>query len=203
MALVSSFEGFIFDYGGVLVHDQSDADQARLAEIVGAPKDAFTNFYWSERPDYDKALIDACEYWQRIAGRFGNTLTQTIIDQLTEIDATSWMQFDSVMWDWVAQLHAAGKRLAMLSNMPWDLGEALKTRTQKLSNFDHLTLSYEVRAVKPDPVVYDHCLEGLGTPPEQTLFLDDRIANIQAAELLGIRAILFTSRDEIRLRLCG
>jgi putative hydrolase of the HAD superfamily len=111
------------------------------------------------------------------------------------------MQFDSVMWEWIDQLRAAGKRVGLISNMPRDLGEALKSRTQKLSNFDQVTLSYEIRALKPEPAVYEHCLEGLDTPPEQTLFLDDRIENVQGAELLGIRAIQFTSRDDVLLRL--
>jgi FMN phosphatase YigB (HAD superfamily) len=41
----------------------------------------------------------------------------------------------------------------------------------------------------------------LDTAPEQTLFLDDRIENVQGAELLGIRAIQFTSRHDVLLRL--
>jgi len=111
------------------------------------------------------------------------------------------MQFDSVMWEWVEQLRAAGKRVGLISNMPRDLGEALKSRTQKLSNFDQVTLSYEIHVVKPEPAMYEHCLDGLETRPEQTLLLDDRIENVQGAELLGIRALQFTTRDDVLLRL--
>ena len=35
MALVDAFDGIIFDYGGVLAHHQSAADQAHLA---GSPE---------------------------------------------------------------------------------------------------------------------------------------------------------------------
>ena len=201
MALVSSYDGFMLDYGGVMVHHQTNDDQAELAKKAGIPKDLFTDLYWSERLNYDKDAISGAEYWQAVARRAGTTLTGPIIEQLMELDNRSWMQFDSVMWEWIDQLRSAGKRVALLSNMPRDLGEALKSRTQKLSKFDHVTLSYEIRAAKPDAAVYEHCLEGLGTPPEQTLFLDDRIGNVQGAELLGIRAIQFTGRDELLLRL--
>lgn len=202
MALVSSYEGIIFDYGGVLVVSQSDADKARLAEIAGVPKDIFTELYWSERLDYDKGLITAAEYWQSLATRGGGSaLSPKQIEQLAELDAASWMHFDDLVWDWICQLRGAGKRVAMLSNMPRELGEVLKTRTDKLSLFDQVTLSYEVHAAKPEPAVYEHCLEGMGTTPEQTLFLDDRIANVQGAELLGIRAIQFLDRDDVLLRL--
>ncbi len=202
MALVSSYEAFIFDYGGVLVQNQSETDQARMAELAGVPTDQFTELYWAERADYDKDLISYAEYWQTVAQHAGAAaLTEQTIEQLVELDAVSWMQFDTVMWDWVDQLRAAGKRVALLSNMPRELGETLKSRTQKLSSFDQVTLSYEVKSVKPEPAIYEHCLERLGTPPEQSLFLDDRIANVQGAELLGIRAIQFTSRDDILLLL--
>jgi putative hydrolase of the HAD superfamily len=110
------------------------------------------------------------------------------------------MQFDEVMWDWIAQLRAAGKRVAILSNMPRDLGEALKSTTDRFQYFDHVTLSYEVRATKPEPAIYEHCLEGLGLPAKETLFLDDRIANIQGAEMLGIDSIEFLNRDDVLLR---
>jgi putative hydrolase of the HAD superfamily len=202
MALVSSYDGFMFDYGGVMVHHQSDSDQAKLAQIAGIPKDLFTELYWSERCNYDKDLISGIEYWQIVAQRGGGaTFTEQVIQELIDFDNQTWMQFDSVMWEWIDQLRDAGKRVGLISNMPRDLGEALKSSTQKLSNFDQVTLSYEIRAVKPEPAVYEHCLEGLNTPPEQTLFLDDRIENVQGAELLGIRAIQFTSRDDVMLRL--
>lgn len=203
MALVSSYSGFIFDYGGVLAKHQTEADQARLAEIAGLPKQIFTELYWSVRPDYDKGLISRSEYWGMIAERGGSTVTPAAIDALTHFDNVSWMQFDSSMWEWVDQLRAAGKRVAMLSNMPRDLGEALRTSTDKLDRFDTVTLSYEIHAVKPDLAIYEHCLERLLTSPEETIFLDDRIANVRGAEAMGIHGIHFTSQADALQRLCG
>jgi len=200
MALVSQFEAFIFDYGGVLVDHQTDEDQKKMARIAGRPQEEFTERYWSERLEYDRGAITAIQYWQGVAGDSGNTLSQQTIDDLTELDSASWMRYDPAMWEWVEQLRAGDKKVAMLSNMPLDLGEALKARTQKLDSFDQLTLSYEVHSVKPEPAIYEHCLEGLGATPEQTIFFDDRIVNVQGAELLGIRSIQFTSRDEVFLR---
>lgn len=200
MALVSSYNGFIFDYGAVLVSHQTDADQEKMAGIAGLPKPVFTEAYWGERIDYDRDHISGFDYWQKIAQRGNKTFSQEVVDQLIECDNVSWMQFDGIMWDWIAQLRAAGKRVAILSNMPRDLGDALKTRTDKLNQFDQVTLSYEVHAAKPEAAIYEHCLDGLALPPEETLFFDDRIENVRGAELLGIRAIQFTSRDEVLLR---
>jgi putative hydrolase of the HAD superfamily len=113
------------------------------------------------------------------------------------------MKYDPVMWDWIAELRRAGKRIGMLSNMPADLGLALRSQTDRLSAFDQVTLSFDVGAVKPDAVIYEQCLEGLGTAADRTLFLDDRIANVQGAELLGMRAIQFLNRDDVLLKVRG
>ena len=201
MALVNEYQGFIFDYGGVLVQHQNDADQAKLAALAGIPKDEFTGLYWAYRVDYDKGLMTEIEYWQTVAKNGGSRLTPDLIQRLTSFDNQSWMRFDSAMWEWVQQLRNAGKHVAMLSNMPRDLGEALKLETNRLETFNYVTLSYLVHSAKPEPAIYEHCLEGLGIAPNQTLFLDDRIENVHGAEMLGIRAVHFTGRDEVLPRL--
>jgi putative hydrolase of the HAD superfamily len=111
------------------------------------------------------------------------------------------MRFDPAMWEWLEELRRAGKRLAMLSNMPHDLGDALRSRTDRLKVFDQVTLSCEIRAVKPDAAAYERCLEALGMRPEETIFFDDRLANVQGAERLGMRGIEFTNREDVLLRL--
>jgi putative hydrolase of the HAD superfamily len=201
MALVSEFDGFIFDYGGVLVSDQTELDKQQMAQAMGVDKDTFEELYWSDRLEYDRGSETNIEYWSRLGSKAGRLLSAEAIEKLTELDNQSWMHFDEHMWEWIAALRAAGKPVAILSNMPRDLGEALKAGSDRLSRFDHVTLSYEVRSVKPEAAIYEHALDGVGTDPARTLFLDDRIANVQGAELLGIRAMQFTSRDEMLLRL--
>ena len=204
MALVSELDGIIFDYGGVLAHAQTDQDHARMAKLAGLTPEHFSERYWAERDDYDQGLITNADYWTAIVASNGSAVaTEQQIEDLTEYDSMSWMRFDPPMWDWIAQLKSAGKRVAMLSNMPMDLGQALRTRSDKLDIFHHVTLSYELHVVKRSPEIYDEWLEGIGTAPGRTLFLDDRAENVQGAELLGIRAMQFTSRDETLLRIIG
>ena len=203
MALVNEIDGIIFDYGGVLVHHQTNQDHARMAKLAGAAQEQFSERYWAEREIYDQGLISNIDYWTAVLSSAGAQFTEKKIDDLTEYDTISWMRYDQPMWDWIDELKRAGKRVAMLSNMPQELGQALKTRSDKLDKFHHVTLSYEIRATKPGPEIYEECLGGLGTDPARTLFLDDRIQNVQGAELLGIRALHFTSRDEVLSRIRG
>ncbi len=197
MSLLAQYDGLIFDYGGVLAFHQTPADQERMAAVAGLSIEQFEECYWAERFDYDKAALAGGEYWLRLGLQAGVTLTPAQIAELTELDTVSWMQFDPVMWEWIDELRAAGKRLALLSNMPRELGEALRARTDRFERFHHVTLSYELESAKPEAAIYEECLKGIKTAPGRTLFLDDRIANVHGAERLGIAAMQFTSREEI------
>jgi len=191
MARANSYDGYIFDYGGVLAYHQTDADQARLADIAAIPRDLFSNLYWDTRLDYDKGSVTAAEYWGNIARGAGKTLSAAVIEEIVDADNRSWMQFDDEMWNWIAELRAAGKRVAMLSNMPRDLGEALGSQTDRLRVFDHVTVSYDVRSVKPEPAIYQHALQTYGLKAQDTVFIDDVEKNVAAAARLGIHGIQF------------
>ena len=203
MAPVNNYDGFIFDYGKVLVSSQTEAEVAKLAAIVGIPKDAFEELYWTDRLDYDKGSMTGIGYWQALGTQAGKLLTLDQIGQLIELDSTSWMHFDEPMWAFVDELRASGKRVAVLSNMPLDLGEAIKLRTQRFGLFDHVTLSYEVRSVKPEAAIYEECLAGIGTPRKRTIFFDDKLVNVQGAEMLGMDAIEFLDRDTVLRQMRG
>lgn len=197
MALVDRYAGVIFDYGGVLVAHQSAQDAALLAELAGLSSEVFQRVYWSDRLAYDKGLVSADEYWNDMARRAGTAFTAEQIQKLVDADVESWLNFDASMYTFAKALREQGKKVAVLSNMPLELGEALKSRTQGFEPFAHLTLSYEVHSVKPEPEIYEHCLAGIGLEPEQALFLDDRIENVRGAERLGIHALQFTSPAEM------
>jgi putative hydrolase of the HAD superfamily len=64
-----------------------------------------------------------------------------------------------------------------------------------VNKFDHHTWSYALKLAKPEPAIYHHAVEGLGTPPDQILFIDDRADNIEAALAAGMQAIQYTDHS--------
>ena len=46
---------------------------------------------------------------------------------------------------------------------------------------------------KPAAEIYEHCLKGLGIAAADTLFLDDRRANVEGAKAIGMQGSVFTS----------
>jgi glucose-1-phosphatase len=77
----------------------------------------------------------------------------------------------------------------------------VRPRLASLRLFDHLVLSYEVGAMKPDVRMYDEVVRRAGVPAQACLFMDDRLANVEAARRAGMSAFLFQSVDQCRLRL--
>ncbi|MDE6445236.1 MAG: HAD family phosphatase [Alistipes sp.] len=90
----------------------------------------------------------------------------------------------------VRDLKAAGYGLYVLSNMSCEFIEFLR-RFPVYGLFDGEVVSCEEHTVKPERRIYEILLDRYGLDPRETLFVDDRPANIAAAERLGIKGKLF------------
>jgi HAD superfamily hydrolase (TIGR01509 family) len=89
-------------------------------------------------------------------------------------------------------------KTAVLSNMSRNVGAYLRRTFQWLELFNYLCFSSELRIGKPDPAIYHVCLEALGVPAPQALFIDDREVNIPAAHAVGMHGIVFRSVEQLQ-----
>lgn len=176
----------IFDYGNVLSQSQPLADVEAMAEILNLPLPQFTELYWRFRVPYDAGSLGPADYWRTLSA--GLTMDQ--IQALIEVDSRSWSYPAPLVPQWARELRAAGLKIAILSNMPATVRDHV-LRCSWLPEFDSRTFSCDVGVCKPQPRIYEHCLRHLGVEPADALFLDDREANVRAAETLGLHAILF------------
>jgi putative hydrolase of the HAD superfamily len=55
--------------------------------------------------------------------------------------------------------------------------------------FEKVYLSYEMKKMKPSPDIYRQLLDDSGLLPEETVFLDDNLDNLAAAQQLGIQTV--------------
>ncbi len=106
---------------------------------------------------------------------------------------------------WQARLKERGLLTAILSNMGDSTHKTLLGTHGWIANFDVHVWSYQLRVAKPDPAIYLHTLEQLAVPAPQALFIDDKDENIAAAQALGMKAIQFSTADQLRADLiaCG
>lgn len=66
-----------------------------------------------------------------------------------------------------------------------------------LNNFDSYVLSYEVRALKPSPKIYQEAIARAGCRAEECFFTDDVAAYVEAARLQGMDAVQFVSAEQL------
>jgi HAD superfamily hydrolase (TIGR01509 family) len=65
-----------------------------------------------------------------------------------------------------------------------------------LELFDELSFSCELGKNKPEPEIYEICLSRLGLLPNECLFVDDSLENVEGAIKVGIHAIHFKTFPE-------
>jgi epoxide hydrolase-like predicted phosphatase len=89
------------------------------------------------------------------------------------------------------KLKTKGYRIVCLSNgsHEWTLQVINDHDLRNL--FDEIVLSGDLGIVKPDSEIYKYTLKKLDISAAEAIFIDDRKANVDAAEACGIRSILF------------
>jgi putative hydrolase of the HAD superfamily len=188
----------IFDYGMVLTGMPDAEAHDTMVRISGLTVDQFEKFYWADRHAYDEGKLNGVTFWQKFARNAGLRLNAEEIDQLNRQDARMWTTSNPAMLAWQRELKAAGIRTAILSNMGDSVLDNIKREFRWIDDFDVLVWSYQLHIAKPDPAIYRHTLEQLGTRPEETLFIDDKRVNVEAAQALGMKALEFTTVDRLR-----
>jgi putative hydrolase of the HAD superfamily len=188
----------IFDYGMVLTGKPDAAAHDAMVRITGLSADQFENFYWADRHAYDEGKLNGIQFWQKLARDANLSLSEAEIDELNRQDARMWTTQNPAMLAWQRDLKTAGILTAILSNMGDSVLEKIKRDFRWIDDFDVLVWSYQLHMAKPDAAIYHHTLKGLGTRPEETLFIDDKRVNIEAAQALGMKGFEFTTVAQLR-----
>ncbi|HEX7621372.1 MAG TPA: HAD-IA family hydrolase, partial [Anaerolineales bacterium] len=87
------------------------------------------------------------------------------------------------------------RKVGLISNA-WSGLRAFITSQKFEDVFDEMIISAEVGLMKPDPRIYRLALEKLGAQPQESVFLDDVLVNVEAARSVGMYAIQFTRLDK-------
>jgi putative hydrolase of the HAD superfamily len=196
--LGAGIRAVILDYGEVLCHLPTTENIEFLARTFQIDSQSFLPIYLKTRLAYDRGDLLPLAYWQKFAAEAGVTIDDRTIDQVRQVDVEMWSRPNEPMIRWLQQIHSAGLKTAILSNMPSDMADHARKNFDWLAYFDHHIFSAEVGSVKPEPAIYEHAIHALGMPPPEVLFIDDRDENLQQARAIGIRGIRYQSVEQLR-----
>lgn len=195
-------KNIVFDLGGVVFArdpKKCSADFIDFFSFVRFPQmPAFWEEYDRGTLTFDEVVSLLCREKQ-VDRQTCEQYMHEAIDRQEEIRPTREL---------IDDLKQAGYRLYVLSNMSKEFIEFLR-RLPVYARFDGEVVSCEERTVKPEPAIYRILTDRYGLNPRETLFIDDRAANVEAARNCGIEGFLFDHRnpaascEELRKRLLG
>ena len=188
----------VFDYGMVLSGPPHPEAQQELRRITGLSPEALERYYWVDRHAYDRGDLTGLAFWQRLVQAAELGLSEEETARLNHWDARMWTTVNPEMIAWHRQLKEHGLETAILSNMGDAVLQSIEENFAWIADFDVLIWSYQHNLAKPERAIYELLLEKLGTLPEETLFLDDKLENIEAARELGIVGLQFSTVNQLR-----
>jgi len=188
----------VFDYGIVLTGPPDPESWSNLLRISGMPQERFEPLYWADRRAYDEGHLSGVGFWQRFLLSAGMPANWAKAEELNRWDVRLWTVENPAMVVWQLQIKERGLKTAILSNMGDSVLEGVEREFDWIHRFDVLVWSCQFGGVKPDPAIFRHTLDELESRPEETLFIDDKRENVEAARALGMQAILYSSVEGLR-----
>jgi putative hydrolase of the HAD superfamily len=194
-ALSPSISSVILDFGGVLGLPLDPVRAANMASLCRLSMEEFVRLYLSDRLDFDRGTLTTEEYWTRILRAAGVPPTPRLIQQIEEEDSLGWTRINRPVVEWAAELREAGYATAILSNMPTDKLAFMRKKPafDWIDDFPVKVFSCDHFLVKPEPAIYRLCLDLLRKRPEECVFLDDSLVNVEGGRTAGMAALHFLS----------
>lgn len=192
-------ENIIFDLGNVLLKFNPMDYLANLFEEEGLVtrlhKVVFTSPEWFM---LDRGVITQDQAEQRLIEQYPD-LTAEI--PLVFADWFSILKPIASSVEVLRNLKKTGYKLYALSNFHQAAFEHVYNKYDWFNLFDGLVISYEHQALKPEPAIYQILLNKYFLIPEQTLFIDDSLANLAGASRFAIRGIHYQTSEQLKLEL--
>jgi len=180
----------VFDIGNVLVRwnrrnlfRKTMRDEARMERFLGAALSMDFIALTDIAADFSKAIAERTRAFPEFARElhlFDERWVETIGGPIEENVAL------------LRRLKAARRPVYGLSNFASAKFAIARQMYDFLREFDVCVVSGHVGVVKPDPRIYRILFERVGVEPEELVFVDDSLRNVEAARALGMAAIHYS-----------
>ena len=132
--------------------------------------------------DASLGAIDADEFWMRVG-----------LDTSVEDEYLSKHALVPGAREFMVRANESELPIWCLSNDVARWSEKLRESFGIARLLAGVVISSDVRARKPDPIIYQSLLDRSGLRASDVVFVDDRQRNVEAASALGIRSMRFST----------
>ena len=184
-------KNIVFDLGGVVVAHNEKSFAEKLGEFfsfVFGPDMKCVPSFWV---DYDLGIKSIAETAAAVA-EYRNCSPELAKEHM--LYAISLQEEVEPTVRLIRELKERGYGLYVLSNMSKEYIEFLR-KLPVFELFDQQVVSCEIHLGKPDLKIYQYLLDHCNLDPAETIFIDDRIDNVEVAAKLGITPFHFDRRN--------
>lgn len=101
----------------------------------------------------------------------------------------------------IKQLQKHGYKTGLLTNAHHEFLVPVLKSTGIDHLFNAVIISSKVGLIKPDLRIFELMLEKLNIRPDETIFIDDIIRNVEAANNIGIKGIHYQNYQQLKIEL--
>ena len=195
-------KNIIFDLGGVLVDWDPEGALRRMglpeAEVKEIARNTTFSPEWNEVDKsatakeklFDVMLARLPEKYRKDAARF---LNEGVFDGIHSFSYSA---------EWLNSLKKRGLSVFLLTNYSdWMFEYHFKNEFSFTDYVDGMIVSGRVKLLKPDRAIYEALMDKYGLKPEECVFFDDRLENVEGARKCGIKAFVFKDYESARKEL--
>lgn len=182
----------LFDFGNVIAYFDPEYI---VKDFVVDEKDVdlLKSAVYDDWQALDKGVIDYEDYIQKTKSMLPDYLHPNVNSLFN-----TWykhMPYIENMPQLIKKLKRRGYRLLILSNAPIFFGDVLDY-FDITKFFEDKVISGSIRMIKPDIRIYQYTIEKFNLIPENTVFIDDNIDNVNGAKACNLNSILFEDNTE-------
>ena len=190
-------KNIIFDFGGVLVdwnpHYLFDKYFNDINESNYFVENV-CNSEWNAEMDGGKPFEQAVRERSAMFPKYAEAL---------KLYQTNWMDTMGEeipgMYDLIKSLKSNGFPIIYgLTNWSAETFPTVQKTYRIFSLIDKIVVSGEVKQLKPNPEIFHTLLYRFDLKPEESLFIDDNLKNVEGAKAAGINAVLFRGVEKLR-----
>ncbi|MEZ4715421.1 MAG: HAD family phosphatase [Caldilineaceae bacterium] len=180
----------IFDVGGVLVRTDDPAPRRRAEQRfgLGPGRAEFLVFNSEMGRQAQHGQMSAAELWAWVQAQLGaDDATLAAFRR----DFFGGDRLNAADVNLIRRLHGP-YQTAIISNAMDDLTDVVTHRYPMADAFDLIVGSAYEGIMKPDARIFQRTLERLGRQPDEAIFVDDFMHNVEGARAVGMHAIHYT-----------
>ena len=189
-------KNLVFDVGGVLLsyrwQDMFLEQGLTWEEIEPLEQHLFRDEIWAKKLDSGFITVEQAKQEFIAKGVPHAKEVAWFLDHIEEMSVPR-----QKVWDRVTALKQKGYHIYLLSNYSQEMFEKHTKGADFLDVLDGGVISYQVHALKPHREIYEALYQKYALNPEECLFFDDRLENIEGSKKTGMQAIQVLSEETL------